>query len=136
MKRSEFLGLEFDWFATDTVGAVALMSSAGYGSIPDFVFEHFDSQQAVAQRFAALSGLPEGSDLIRVAQALAILGIFTYDWQHWDGPYRRIALPARPANVSALGLEPQLLAALVHLPDLQFATLPDFEPQMLLPCTA
>src|SRR5262245_38778142 len=75
-KRSDYLGMELDWFAVDSVGSVALMSSAGHGSIPDFVFDHFDAQQTIAQRFAALTGLPEGGDLIRFARALAAIGVF------------------------------------------------------------
>jgi hypothetical protein len=43
-KRSDFEGLEFDWFAVDSDRFVALMSSAGSGSIPDLVFERYEAR--------------------------------------------------------------------------------------------
>ena len=135
-KRSDFLGVELDWFAVDSVGAVALMSSAGHGSIPDFVFVHFDAQQTIAQRFAALTGLPEGGDLIRFARALSSVGVFAYDWRHWDGPYCRMEVPSNPAHLDTLGFDAPLRDAFVRFHDLQFRTLTEFQPQTLLPCSA
>jgi hypothetical protein len=135
-KRSDFVGLELDWFAVDSVGSVALMSSAGYGSIPDYVFTHFDAQQIIAQRLAALTGLPEGGDLVRIARALAAIGVFAYDWRHWDGPYWRMEDPSRPVHLDTLGFEAPLRDAFVRFPDLQFRTVAEFQPQTLLPCSA
>ena len=135
-KRSDFLGIELDWFAVDSAGSVALMSSAGHGPIPDFVFDHFDAQQIIAQRFAALTGLPEGGDLIRFARALSVIGIFVYDWRHWDGPYRRIEVPSHPAHWNTLDFDPPLRDAFVRFPELEFSTLAEFQPQTLLPCSA
>lgn len=121
MKRSDFLGLEFDWFAIDSVGSVAMISSAGYGSIPDAVFDNFDIQQAIADKFEKITGLPEGVDLIRIANALAKIGVFAYDWKHWKGPYRRIEQLATPTHIDTLGFDPSLKSAFVQLLNVRFS---------------
>jgi hypothetical protein len=135
-KRSDFLGVELDWFAVDSVGSVALMSSAGHGSVPDFVFDHFEAQQLIAQRLVALTGLPEGGDLIRFARALSTIGVFSYDWRHGGGPYRRMEAPSHLAHLDTLGFDASLRDAFVRFPELQFSALAEFQPQTLLPCAA
>ena len=119
-KRSDFLGVELDWFAVNSVGSVALMSSAGHGSVPDFVFDHFEAQQLIAQRLAALTGVSQGGDLIRSSRALSTIGVLTYNWRHWDGPYRRTEVPSQPAHLDTLGFRASLRDAFVRFPELQF----------------
>ena len=70
------MGTEFDWFAADSDGFVALMSSAGYGSIPDCVFEHFAQQQQIGEFFARLAGEPLMDDWTRMIQSLSAFGVF------------------------------------------------------------
>lgn len=63
-KRSDFQGLEFDWFAVDSDGFVALMSSAGHGPIPDAVFERFDGQRHIEEFLGRLIGSRTADDCV------------------------------------------------------------------------
>jgi hypothetical protein len=116
-KRADFLGLEFDWFAIDSDGFIALISSAGYGPIPDLVFERFDEQRCIETYLSSLIGLGLSSDLLRVARTLSTAGVFSYDWEHWDGPYRRLGVPTRPIRFDKLGFSPELRIGFVELQD-------------------
>src|SRR5438477_9040645 len=116
-KRSEFFGTELDWFALDSDGFVALMSSAGYGPIPDCVFERFDEQRRIEEFFARLAGQPLMDDWDRMLLSLAASGVFIYDWQHWEGPYRRQGMPSVPQRSDELGIPAELRQAFAVVPE-------------------
>ena len=134
-KRSEFYGVEFDWFATDSHGFVALMSSAGYGQIPDSVFERLQEQEHIGAHLSQLIGYSTSGDLIRAKRLLSKVGVFTYDWKHWKGPYRRLGFPLLPRRIDTFGFAPELREAFVSLPK-QFWFSWRLRPENLLPCTS
>jgi hypothetical protein len=120
MDRSDFVGLEFDWFAKDANGCLALFSSAGWGPVPDVVFNHYDDQAQIGRCLSAVCGIRESDDLNRSSQALLQRGIFAYDWHETFGPYVRFGAPTTPACVVDLALPPELQQALVPLPNHNF----------------
>ncbi|MGV3755076.1 MAG: hypothetical protein ACO1QS_06815 [Verrucomicrobiota bacterium] len=134
-KRSDYQGLEFDWFAVDSDGFIALMSSAGFGPIPDGVFERFDGQQNIEDFLSRHIGSRTSDDLLRIQRSLALAGVFTYDWKHWDGPYLRFAVPPQPKRFDELGITADLKDAFVSVPE-RFCASAELRPETYLPCTS
>jgi hypothetical protein len=132
--RSDFLGVEFDWFAEDPDGFLAVLSSAGYGPIPDGVFERLDGQQGIEEFLRSVVGPRLGDDLLRAHRSLASVGLFAYDWKHWDGPYQRSAIPKQPKRLSELGIPEALREAFLAYPE-RFSTSEELHPETCLPCT-
>jgi hypothetical protein len=124
MDRSDFVGLEFDWFAKDADGYVALLSSAGWGPVPDLVFAQYDDQMKIGQFLATLCGIRESDDLERSSQALRQRGVFAYDWNETFGPYVRYDVPAAAALAMELGIPIELQPALISLPRHRFRLSP------------
>ncbi len=133
--RSDYQGLEFDWFAVDSDGFIALMSSAGFGPIPDGVFERFDGQRNIEEFLSRLIGSRTSDDLLRIQQSLSLAGVFTYDWKHWDGPYLRFAVPPQPKRFDELGITADLKDAFVSVPE-RFCASAALRPETYLPCTS
>jgi hypothetical protein len=102
--REELCGLEFDWFAVDSKGLLALCSSAGYGEIPAQVLRACTAEDQPERHIPELiARLPEIGSYATEGQGpgsceewkqLGRRGWFVYDWQHWEGSYRRIVVPA------------------------------------------
>lgn len=115
MKRSDFAGLEFDWFARDADGFVALLSSAGWGPVPDAVFEHYEAQMSIERALCNLCGISELADIPRGFQALLHRGLFAYDWHKTYGPYRRFGVPTTPTLATDLALPPDVSRGLILL---------------------
>lgn len=82
-------GLEFDWFAIDRAGNIAMFSTAGSGFVPENVVcgraEHWETA-------CSLPAPHWGSD--KVWDDYAALGFFVYDWGVDGGPYRRLRVPS------------------------------------------
>jgi hypothetical protein len=116
-KRSDFEGVELDWFAVDPEGFVALLSSAGAGPIPDAVFERFDEQRRIEEFLGILIGMGTLENFLRAQKLLSGAGVFTYDWKLWDGPYCRFNMPSKPKNLDELGLPLELRTALILVPE-------------------
>jgi hypothetical protein len=79
-------GMEFDWFAQDVTGAIGLFSTSGYGAIPVEVLRHVAAHRALADTIS----LPHWGSLA-VWDDYARMGLTVFDWQHWDGPYKKVA---------------------------------------------
>ena len=133
--RSDFEGVELDWFAVDAGGFVALMSSAGFGPIPDVVFERFEGQRRIEESFGGIIGTSPSADLCLVQQLLSLAGVFVFDWKHWDGPYQRIAVPPQPRRVDDFGFSQELREAFVAVPGC-FSTSVELRPELYLPCAS
>lgn len=58
---------------------------------------------------------------MRIANVLAKIGVFVYDWKQRAGPYCRIDLLVTSSHIDTLGFEPTLKNAFVQLPDVQFS---------------
>lgn len=103
----ELSGLEFDWFAVDSEGNLALFATAGEGFIPYFVGEHHAKHSSVS---ASLSAPQAGTR--EVWNDYAALGLFVFDWALPGGPYVK---QASAACKPSLTLKSQVLAV-PHLP--------------------
>jgi hypothetical protein len=83
--NERFPGLEFDWFAADTEGNIALFSTAGFGPVPVEVQSHFQDYDRVAAHI--------DWRVLEIWQECAKHGLFVFDWQHWKGPYLKMEQP-------------------------------------------
>jgi hypothetical protein len=101
--EERFPGLEFDWFALDAEGHIGLFSSAGFGPVPPSVQLHFQEHDRAAFHL--------DWRVLAMEQACAECGLFLFDWQHWQGPYLKLAQPLQEMNAA---LRQQIL----HIPEL------------------
>ena len=86
--RHRFSGVEFDWFASDLEGAIALFATAGSGFIPDAVLTGGEHHEAIA------SGIdtPNWGSLA-VWDAYSKLGFYVFDWKSGAHSYLRVRVP-------------------------------------------
>src|SRR3954466_8641023 len=101
-------GTEFDWLAVDPSGALAVLTSAGYGPVPKAVGDHVESVDAaldLINTWPPVGGsLSQPSDTGNYAdwRELAVRGFYAYDWKDSSGPYIRLAAPTTPLTVHNL----------------------------------
>lgn len=89
----EVHGIEWDWFACDQVGHVALISSGGSGQVPRGLL----AREAEIQALRNFLGLRFDADAWRSA---AEHGFFGYDVDVRGGPFRRLTTPARARTLA------------------------------------
>ena len=77
-------GREFDWFAVDRKGCVALLATAGSGPVPPLVLANYQEHDRVSE---ILPSTNLGSD--KVWDSYAAIGLYVYDWNHRDKYVRR-----------------------------------------------
>lgn len=87
-----FPGLEFNWFALDAQGQMGLFSSAGFGPVPASVQLHFQAHDQAAFQL--------DWSVLKMEQVGTELGLFLFDWQHWKGPYLKLAQPVGEMNAA------------------------------------
>jgi len=81
-------GIEFDWFAADRDGNLALFATAGEGFFPRSVAEHHADHSSLSDSLnAPRSGTPE------VWKDYADLGLYVFDWALPGGPYEKRESP-------------------------------------------
>jgi hypothetical protein len=106
--------LDFSWLAVDRDGHVAWLVTFGSAVVPPWVEGDPD---AFGEAETLLASLPErgGDEAKEPSSALrewleaARRGVFGYDWSAYEGPYKLVARPASPVEVSVL---PRVLAEL------------------------
>lgn len=99
---SELSGLEFDWFAVDGKGNLALFATAGEGFLPRSVGAHHGHHSELSDSLPTpRSGTPD------VWNDYAALGLFVFDWALPGGPYEK---RAAPVGVASQALEKKVLA--------------------------
>jgi len=118
--------IEFDWFARDAQGHIAVLSSFGVGPSPVIVRGSRVLFNALLRRFWDLpestnSHLEPNHGLKRTYdwEYYARLGLFAYDNARVHGGppvYRRIAKPEAPIVFAALGLATELSDLVPLLP--------------------
>ena len=81
-------GGEFDWFAIDRAGEIALFATAGEGSIPIAVINNHIEHSNISN---TLNSPNWGSD--KVWDDYAILGFYVFDWELHGGSYNRKSIP-------------------------------------------
>jgi hypothetical protein len=89
MQWPEVSGVEFDWFAHDRAGRVALFCSGGSAQVPPIMAECVAAIEALRREIGI--GY-ESLDAGRAARA----GFYVYDVDINGGPYRQIARPREP----------------------------------------
>lgn len=98
----ELSGLEFDWFAVDGNGNLALFATSGEGFVPGGVAEHHKDYSGLSDTLPApRSGTSD------VWNDYAGLGLFVFDWSLPGGPYEKRACPVGAASRA---LEQRILA--------------------------
>lgn len=115
-------GLQFEWYAIDRSGLLAILNTAGCGPIPEIMLT---DEQAWERADSALLSLPErctarsgpgryyDSEFEQIAQR----GLFAYDWSDVGQPYTDLsaryelqAYPVQPLTVADLRLPPEIAA--------------------------
>jgi hypothetical protein len=143
MSRQAFEDREFDWFAIDTAGHIGHFSTAGYGPVPVAILDRLDAPQtdelwSLGKRLLELPVIGQASGNLpgRIDdwREMARRGLFSFDWQHWSGPYVRAATPDVPVTVEALSAELQAIVGLIQWPGIRFAELQSIRPETICPC--
>lgn len=94
----EMEGFEFDWFATDRDGCVALFATAGSGPIPKAVLDVAEAHSAVGDSLEVT-----GLGTTAVWHSYSRAGLYAYDWSDVQGCYVQVAEPSAPmlANLTS-----------------------------------
>jgi hypothetical protein len=104
------LNSEFDWFALDREGYVGHFSSGGGHILPQIVRSYLSEQLTLDKYFMELS-LSKSAQLVRTDEnredwlKMAQRGLYSFDFNHWNGPYILIAKPDKPISKSDLPTE-------------------------------
>ena len=86
-------GTEFDRFALDDAGEVAVFATAGFGPVPAQVRTASELHDAIGDRIAVTGwGTPT------VWESYGRVGLFAYDWDDESRCYSRVGQPSRPIN--------------------------------------
>ena len=99
-------GIEFDWFAKDCDGNLALFATAGEGFFPASVEAHHEKHICISE---SLYSPNIGTNSVWIDYAA--LGLFVFDWDLPGGPYKLRATPMRQASaelVANIDAVPQL----------------------------
>jgi hypothetical protein len=105
---------DFEWYAVDRTGRVALLTSAGFGAVPMLVFRDNGTYYLASHFFRSLP--VRGGHVLLVAgkgdasgwQSAADRGLFGYDWDSPSGqyvaghPYRLVTAPESPLTLADL----------------------------------
>jgi hypothetical protein len=121
MTRSDLIGSEFDWYAIDRDGFIAVFCSAGWGPVPEVVFDHLEGQKSIGSEIK-ISNVPVPDiEFKATSSLLSEKGIFGYNWLNTFGPYRSFSQPTQPKTFFELRLGKEAESALVKLPGVQFS---------------
>ena len=90
----EIEGREFDWYAIDENGDVAVFSTAGSGTVPHSVKENYEAHDLISEELESNNWGTQ-----RVWDNLANYGLFVFDWKLNNGPYIKKSTPKR--NISS-----------------------------------
>jgi hypothetical protein len=138
MSRERIEGGEFDWFAVDGAGHVGHVATAGFGPVPANVLARLTEASELPERVLTLPAIGEATGHLpgRIDDWLEMArrGLFSYDWQHWSGPYRRAATPSVPVHVADLPVEVRRTVSLVVWPGVRLAESLVVRPEELCPC--
>ena len=80
-------GVDFDWFAIDVSGQLAVFASAGSGIIPNNVLKSQSVHESISEKIDAPNWGNEA-----VWDDYAKLGLYVFDW--YADSYRKIRSPA------------------------------------------
>jgi len=86
----ERAGEEFDWFAVDETGHVAVFATAGSGPVPAQVPTEASLHDAVGNRIEV-----SGWGTNEIWCSYAKVGLFAYEWDERRNCYSRVAEPTQ-----------------------------------------
>jgi hypothetical protein len=109
----DIAGREFDWFAVDRAGCVALLATAGAGQVPAIVLANYQEYDGMSESLP--SPTHWGSE--QIWDDYAAIGLYVYDWSH-EGTYRRQRSPSKEMD-EALRIRLSSLSSLPRL-DIEF----------------
>jgi hypothetical protein len=90
----EIEGREFDWFASDKDGRLALFATNGNGSVPESVLASVKAHDELGSSLAVVGwGTPA------VWQSYARSGLYAFDWSEEQGSYVRVAVPTTQPSI-------------------------------------
>jgi hypothetical protein len=126
--------IEFDWYARDRVGMVAVFSSYGLGAIPNAAKPCRDSYNDL---YELVHSLPEITEAILVYKGggrfvdwlkYSRQGLFGYDYQDAHrvsplGGYDLLTSPVCPIHIDSLRLPPRLIR-IIPVVDVDFGEEP------------
>lgn len=129
---------EFDWFAVDGSGHIGHFVDAGFGPVPAAVFARLHELRDLNKRILQLPvvGSAKGhlSGSIDDWLEMARRGLFSYDWKHWKGPYRRAATPSHPISLADVPAHLRELLQVVTWPEVRLADSWKVRPEELCAC--
>jgi len=143
--RESLEGSEFDWLLVDSLGCIALCETAGYGEVPDILLSvgpsKFDAYSVRIEQLLKL--LPERCDFVEEnggfggdtdTPAYARRGLYIYDWKHWKGPYKSIARPSDPIEISEIALHMEPFVETIPISACEFRSTSSFQLGDLIAC--
>jgi len=138
-ENSPLAGIDFSWLAVDRDGHVAWLVTAGSAVVPPWVKgdpDDFDEAEALLA-LPVRGGVPPIDASSALAQWLetARRGVFAYDWSVYDGPYKLIARPANPIQVTGLPIVLAELALRTRFKHLCFKKSPVLKVRDVVACT-
>lgn len=86
-------GKEFDWFAVDSEGNVAIFATAGEGFMPESVVEFYTQHESVSESIDT-----PNTGTAEVWGDYAAQGLYVFDWDLPGVPYIRQASPIGAMN--------------------------------------
>lgn len=124
LDRDDIYGTEWDFLALDQGGSVALLSSGGFGPIPESVLRSGRSVEAVIWELeAALPVLGGSSDRRQVRPGdysdwfeMSRRGLYTYDCHGHSNLYEQVSAPSVALRVDDLAPDIAAAAGLLRLP--------------------
>lgn len=124
----DLCGIEFDWFAADNDGNLALFVTAGEGFFSGAVAEHHADHTALSDSLPApRTGTQD------VWKDYAALGLYVFDWALPGGPYEKRASPSctvshdLKARIMAIPELPKLAASFSKIEALAMTHKPSFK---------
>ena len=84
----EMEGIDFEWFATDKSGNLAVFTTAGEGDIPEFVLANIELHSSISEKIELKNW---GST--NVWLDYANFGLFAFDWCSKRSIYVKMASP-------------------------------------------
>jgi hypothetical protein len=112
-------GTEFDWFAVDEIGDVAVFATGGIGPVPAQVRTDPERHDALAELIDVSAW---GTSAVWESYSKA--GLFAYDWNDPLGCYSRVAQPDRGVTTDTRS---KLAALLLPRVELSFRNSPKID---------
>jgi hypothetical protein len=92
--EDEIEGREFDWFAIDCEGQIALICTAGKGPVPREVRMNIPVYDSITEKFETPNWGTEN-----IWRDYGGLGFFVFDWKLHGGPYVKRTGPTRKMEI-------------------------------------